>query len=209
MKLEELMPDIYQLISHDYQIIRTVDFETALSCIQKTAKTKDKPMLVQVSGMPAAGKSTYCRQFLKENPEYAYVSFDKLMEGLTGYQKDVKELGSVQAFSNWEMTARIIGYELLNRLIDTKSNILLEHSGTNSAHIQLMKNVKKRGYQTQVCFVMCNEEKALKRAISREEETGRHTPPQIILERAGLIKKYMEQYKNIVDEFKVFEPDKK
>lgn len=209
MKLDELMPDIYQMISCDYQSIKSVDFETVLASVQKGMKSKDVPDLIQVSGMPAAGKSTYCQQFLKENPDYVYVSFDKIMEGLKGYCQDLQNLGSVQAFLNWEMPARVIGYELLNRLINAKSNILLEHSGTNNAHIQLMKNVKKRGYQTKVYFVMCDEEKALRRAVQREKETGRHTPPKIIHERAELLKKYMEQYKVIVDDFKAFEMPEK
>ncbi len=205
MKLDELMPDIYQMISYDYQSIKSVDFETVLSSVQKDTKSKDMPTLVQVSGMPAAGKSTYCQQFLKENPDYIYVGFDKIMESLDGYRQDVRRFGSVQAFLNWEMPARVIGYELLKRLIGTKNNILLEHSGTNDAHIQLMKNVKKKGYKTKVYFVMCDEQKAMHRAVQREKETGRHTPPEIIHERAGALKKYMELYKVVVDDFKIFE----
>ncbi len=209
MKLDELMPDIYQMISYDYQSIKSVDFEAVLSVIHHAGKSNQNPKLVQVSGMPAAGKSTYCQQFLAENPDYTYVSFDKIMESLDGYRQDIQRLGSVQAFSNWEMPARVIGYECLNRLIDAKNNILLEHSGTNNAHIQLMENIKKKGYQTAVYFVMCDEEKAMHRAVCREKETGRHTPPEIIHERAGLLKKYMQQYKAVVDDFKICElPEK-
>ena len=60
------------------------------------------------------------------------VKFDDIMVSLVGYQQDrekfSQEFGEVEglqkAFNNWEGIARIIGYELLERAIKSRRNII-------------------------------------------------------------------------------------
>ncbi|MBO7257607.1 MAG: zeta toxin family protein [Alphaproteobacteria bacterium] len=116
------------------------------------------------------------------------------------YQQDVKQRGAAMAFALWEKPARVIGYELLKRLLDQGANVLLEHSGVNSSHLQLHKNIKKYGYQTKVTFLMCDTDVAIERAKKREKMTGRHTPSKMIQERASLMGQYAVQYSKIADD---------
>lgn len=204
MKLETLMPDIYKLIPYDYQQIKTNVYEDILTQSTQTSAASEKPKLIQVSGIPGSGKSTYCQSFLQQNPHFTYISFDKIMESLPSYQYDIIHSSSATAFQKWEMPAKIIGYELLRRLVENKSNILLEHSGVNSAHIQLVQNIKAYGYKTHLHVIMCPEEIAVTRVQKREEITKRHTPPALIKERASLMQDYVSRYRQLVDTFEIY-----
>ncbi len=95
------------------------------------------------------------------------------MESLSGYQTELKQNGSVSAFQKYEMPARIIGYELLRRAVNRRVNIMFEHSGTNKAHLELFKNIKKKGYKTAVDFIFCDTSLAVKIAAARAEKTRR------------------------------------
>ena len=200
MKITDLMPDIYQLMPCGYEVLKNDTYDKILSDEVSSVLPAKKPVFYQVSGMPGAGKSAFCQHFLKSHPDYAYVSFDKIMESLPEYQQDVKQKGSALAFALWEKPARVVGYELLKRLLEQGTNVLLEHSGVNSSHVQLCENVKKYGYQTKVSFLMCDTEVAIERAQKREKMTGRHTPSKMIQERASLMPQYAAQYSKITDD---------
>ena len=113
-------------------------------------------------GRNGAGKTTFCKNARWD--EQLFISFDKIMEALPGYQVDIYRLGTVEAFNRWEMPARIIGYEVLRRAVEKKANIYLEHSGVNMPHTILMQNLKKKGYATEMYFILCNLDIACHRA---------------------------------------------
>lgn len=200
MKLTDLMPDIYQLIPCGYEVLQNDSYDKMLAAEVSSASKNKTPVLYQVSGVPGSGKSAFCKHFLQKNSDFAYVSFDKIMESMPEYQQDVKQRGAAMAFALWEKPARVIGYELLKRLLDQGANVLLEHSGVNSSHLQLHKNVKKYGYQTKVTFLMCDTDVAIERAKKREKMTGRHTPEKLICERASLMGTYAAKYSKITDD---------
>lgn len=200
MTLKTLMPDLDTLIAYEYQTIRNDTYEKILTEQLNKVQSALNPVFYQVSGMPGSGKSAYCTHFLKNNPDFMYVSFDAIMEKLPAYRQDVIQKGVVKAFKTWEMPARVVGYELLFRLIEQGSNILLEHSGVNQPHLQLCHNIKGKNYQTKVCFLMCDEAVAQQRAKKRESLTQRHTPPELIHQRALLMHEYAEKYYHIADE---------
>ena len=161
----------------------------------------DHPFLIHMLGIPGAGKSTYYAKHKEELPPHVFVGFDYVMEALPSYQKDLKEIGSVEAFKKHELPARVIGYELLGRAIAAKKNIFLDHGGTPQAHAELLSNIKTLGYKTRMIYVRCDVNVALERAVEREKITHRHTPPQMIIDRAKFVSRLAPQYKGIVDEF--------
>ena len=140
MKLTDLMPDIYQLIPCGYEVLQNDSYDKMLANEVSSASKNKTPVLYPVSGVTGSGKRAFCKHFLKKNPDFTYVSFDKIMESMPEYQQDVRQKGSALAFALWEKPARVIGYELLKRLLDQGANVLLEHSGVNSSHLQLHKN---------------------------------------------------------------------
>lgn len=154
MFLTTLMPSLNMLVDNSYASVKTLETEQLIADSLKNLTPVKNPSFCQVSGIPGAGKSTFCTKHLPKN--CLFLSFDKLMLSLSIYQQTLKEQGAVAAFNKSEMTARIIGYELLSRAIDGHYNILFEHSGANPAHLELLKNLPQKGYKTAVNFIICN-----------------------------------------------------
>ena len=203
MDLQALMPHISTMIPYAYEKIKNAEYEKVISEILTSATQTAQPYFVQIGGIPGAGKSTFCKQH--KDKSAIYISFDKIMENLHGYQKDLQTLGSIEAFKRWELPARVIGYEVLRRAIEKKINIRLEHSGVNEAHIELFKSLKKLGFKTEVDFILCQEDIAYQRTLEREQRTQRHTPKSLIEERSAKVKEYLPKYKSIADTLNVYD----
>lgn len=174
MQLSDLLPAVGELIPYDYETIRTPEYETLLAGLLAGAVSQTAPHFVQIGGIPGAGKTTFCKN--SHWDERLFISFDKIMESLPAYRQDIYRLGAVRAFNRWEMPARIIGYEALRRAVEKKADIWLEHSGVNNPHIELIKNLKKKGYTTEMYFILCNLDIACRRAELREKSPGAIPP---------------------------------
>lgn len=201
--LSTLMPSLHELINADYKVIKNDESERIISLMLTGLKPVKTPQLWQISGIPGAGKSTFCKLHLPVN--CLLLSFDAIMLSLSGYQKMLKEKGAVAAYQAYEMPARIIGYEVLRRAVAKKLNIMFEHSGANKAHLELFKNISQYGYKTAVNFIICNTDLAISRAAQREKQTNRHVPKQLIAERAEKIKEYIKSYQQITPQIAFFD----
>ena len=178
LKLSDLMPSVNKLIPYDYAAIKNSAFEHILDKSLSTAPSQSHPEFVQVSGVPGAGKSTFCRRYAQADK--VMISFDAIMEQLPEYQRDIYRYGNKTAFHNWELPARVAGYELLRRAVSSKQNICLEHSGVNDA---------------------------LTRTRQREEQTHRHTPESLIRERFSAVQSYLPRYQQIANKTVVYHSD--
>ena len=158
---------------------------------------------MKFGGIPGAGNPTFCKHSRWD--ERLFISFDKIMEALSGYQVDIYRQGTEEAFNRWEIPARIIGYEVLRRAVEKRADIYLEHSGVNMPHTVLIKNLKKRGYATEMYFILCNLEIACHRAELREKITNRHTSREMIVKRNELVKTYLDRYKTLVDDLYIYD----
>ena len=201
--LTVLMPSLNKLVSYDYESIKNKESEAIIAQSLKGLIPVKNPELLQVSGIPGAGKSTYCAKHMLSN--YLYLSFDNIMTKLEGYKKELALNGNEKAFKKYEMVARVIGYELLNRALSLNINIMLEHSGTNNAHLELFKNVKNKGYKTSIDFIVCDTDLAIKRAKERSIKINRHVPESLIIERASAYKEYINEYKKITSNINVLD----
>lgn len=203
MTLKDLMPGIFELIPYEYDQIRTPEYDRIIAGFQSRAKKSPSPRFIQIGGIPGAGKTTFCQSSNWE--QGLFISFDAIMEMLLGYQQDLYTLGPAAAFNKWEIPARVIGYELLRLSVENKYDICLEHSGVNTPHIQLMNNLKKRGYSTEMYFILCRPDLAYKRAVEREKQTRRHTSKEMIDKRYSLVQTYLPQYKKIADKMYIYD----
>lgn len=201
--LKTIMPSINRLITADYKSVKSPETEALLQESLRGLTPVEKPELRQVSGIPGAGKSTFCAAHLP--PNFLFLSFDRIMLSLASYRRDLAQLGSVAAYKNNEMPARIIGYELLRRAMNKKLNILFEHSGTNPAHLELFKNIRKKGYRTAVDFIVCDTGLAITRAAERAKQTKRYIPEEVIRERASGVQKYITAYRELTPAVKLFD----
>jgi len=203
MQLSDLLPAVGELIPYEYSAIRTPEYERLIANLLNDAVSVPAPRFVQVGGIPGAGKTTFCKNFHWD--ERLFISFDKIMETLPGYQSDIYRLGTVKAFNRWEMPARIIGYEVLRRAVEKQTDIYLEHSGVNRPHVELIKNLKKKGYATEMYFILCNLDIACRRAELREKMTLRHTSKEMIVKRNDLVKIYLPEYEKLVDNLYIYD----
>lgn len=205
LKLTDLMPSVTKLIPYDYAEVKNSTFEQILDTALSSVPTQPHPEFVQVSGVPGAGKSTFCRRYAQANK--VMISFDAIMEQLPEYQRDIYRYGSKTAFQNWELPSRVAGYELLRRAVSRKQNICLEHSGVNDAHLELVQSLKNYGFSTEVAFILCPLNVALTRAQQREAQTHRHTPESLIRERFAAVQSYLPRYQQIADKTVVYNSD--
>lgn len=204
MQIKVLIPNITDVIPYTYENQKSAlgVFDPIIENILKTVPSVKSPKLVHMLGIPGAGKTTFYKNNQTKFKNFLRIDFDMIMELLPQYQYDVQVLGSVKAFSKWEIPARIAGYELLRRAIENKKNIFFDHGGTPSCHRELLKNIKQFGYQTTMYYIECPVDVALNRTAEREKITKRHTPPQMIKDRSILIKENLPVYQGLVDEFK-------
>ena len=197
------MPSVGTLITQSYDSLKTLEFDGLIQEYLQDAPTAEHPTLLQISGIPGAGKTTFAKQPLFES--YLYLNFDFVMEMIPAYNQMLFSKGSEVAFAHWEMPARIIGYQILLEAIKKKVNILLDHSGTNPAHIELFKKVKELRYTTELIFLLCDREVAYQRTQERTLRTHRFTPRHLIDERADLALSFLEKYKKIADKITVLD----
>ena len=129
------------------------------------------------------------------------MAFDNIMEEIPQYKTDCQKLGSVKAFEKWQIPARVVGYELLLRAIEQKKNIFFDHGGSNQGHVDLIKEIKKLQYSSEIHFITCPVEVCLKRCTQRETTTKRHTPSYLVISRHNQTKQLVSQYKQICDKF--------
>ncbi len=197
MHLTELMPSIDRLIAYEYDAIQNPAYDALIRSHLESARPVELPQFIQVSGIPGAGKSTFIAN--RDFSDFFILSFDKIMLSIPQYAEDVRKHGLVQAFAAWEMPARVIGYEILKRAVLKKADIVLEHSGTNPAHVELFKALPRMGYRTQVHFLLCDLDVALERVKRREDFANRHISKDIVMQRFVLVQEYIREYKKITD----------
>ena len=185
--------------------LKSVARDIIQECMDNTQPANGQPVLTHLGGIPGAGKSTYAAQLAERmranGLNLAIVSNDPIMESLSGYRAD-RELNPKEAFDNWQMPARIIGYHLLHALLRGKRHILYDHGANFPDHVILLRRCKKeQGYRIVMHFLSCSPAVAQERVRRREELTGRHTPKHFLPERQKILGDLLPQYRAIVDCF--------
>lgn len=167
---------------------------------------QEVPALINVSGVPGAGKSTLCRKLLAM-PEYSnaiYIGFDEIMKDeRLPYAKEEADHAE-EAFKRWELSARVAGYELLRRAIEHRCLIVFEHSSALPQHVDLFHLFLSEGYEVHFYFILVSEEEAGRRVKNRE----RYVPTCYIEERNKTLQNLLPEYKRICTTFKQIEPMK-
>lgn len=205
MKLTQLIPNVSIVIPYEYEEIKNEEYESIINYYLSDKFPGKFPKLVHMGGIPGSGKSTFYRKNVdKYYKDFVFIGFDNVMKKISSYDYDVEKFGSVEAFSRWEIPARVAGYELLRRAVEAKYNIFLDHSGLCPPHLELLKNIKNYGYETEMHFIRCDLKKAFLRAEIREKKTKRHTPKKLIEDRYELSKTYINEYEKVVDKLFIY-----
>lgn len=199
MKLTDLFPDINGPIPHEYSEIQNETFNQLIKDYLANAQPTGQPTLTQLMGIPGAGKTTLANEL--NNTDKLFIGFDAIMESIDEYQICKKELGLKIAFEKWQIPARIIGYEVLRRAIEMRTNILFEHGGFWDTHVDFIKNLKKFGYKTEILYLVCTADVARKRVTENIEKIGRYTPIGLIDIRINKVPEFINKYKVVADSF--------
>ena len=135
---------------------------------EKTASvpSSDHPVLINLSGLPASGKTYRSEKLRAKRPDLLYIGFDEIMESLSEYKKDFA-VSPQKAFERWELPARWAGYRLLEKAVENRLPVLFEHSNANPKHLELYKNIIKEGYSVEIRFINAPPETVIPRLQKR------------------------------------------
>lgn len=164
-------------------------------------RPSEHPLLINVSGLPASGKSWYIRELLDSLPGFVYVSFDAVMESCPEYQQECiadKEL----AFACWEPVARIAGYRLLEECVKRRLPVIFEHSNADVRHLALYRAVQAAGYEVEIRFIDATPDLVLPRLALRD----RYFPPLRVMERWKVMQELLPEFEKTVDRFIRLQP---
>jgi len=180
----------------DYELAEK-ELEYILQIELSKASPSSKPKFTVISGIPFSGKST----FIKSNRELfrnsLFISFDKLMSEISYYNKLIK-IDSELAFNKCESIARILGYELLIRALESRLSIVFEHSSTPNPHLDLYRAIiEDLQYEFDFVYIYCTVEEAQRRANSENmsRDGGRYTPLGYIRERYDMLEAMLNKYR--------------
>ena len=171
-----------------------------------TAMPVERPFLLNVAGIPGAGKSTYCKNLLAGKSSFCgldfsnslYLAFDEIMCNPQSPYRAEAALDAARAFDRWEIPARIAGYELLKRAVDGKLNILLEHSSSVVGHATLFELLASRyDYELYFGYLNVNLDEAKKRVEKRARRENRSFAPERIDERYVALGELLPEYRKL------------
>ena len=178
-----------------------MDFDCWVDSQKVDMRTSESPLLLNICGIPASGKSYWAEEWLLENGPCLHIAFDAIMEALSGYQADCS-LDREKAFLRWELPARFLGYRLLLLGLRNGWPILFEHSNALREHVDLYKKIKSLGYRIHMVCIDATPEMVIKRLARR----NRFFPEEQVKKRWDCLIDLLPEYQKIVDDFKLIQP---
>ena len=155
-----------------------------------------------MAGIPASGKSSFVDAAIKQGtfPRAAFLlDPDRVMNAMPGYQNDFKTLGAQGAFERWELPARNLAYAMLDDAVALRADVIKDMGCARMENYEKLKAVKNAGYIIRMFHIECPVDEAIRRAASR----ARHTPEDMLRQRAGAIESLLPLYRELADEFRV------
>ena len=162
------------------------------------------PTLYATCGIPGAGKSTFVDQKLEKSefPCDAYIlNPDRVMIALPEYQRDCETLGAQAAYQTWELPARELAYAMADRVGEMRGNIIKDMGCANPLSLELVKNLKAKGYKIFMYHILCRVDDAFIRIDQRDFQIDRDE----VRARHDLLNALLPEYKRIADAFYAFD----
>ena len=181
-------------------------FEQIINKSMDSTTPVEHPFMINVAGIPGAGKSTYCKKLITGKESFCninfsnvlYIAFDEIMCNAQLPYKNEADLNVEQAFNRWEIPARIAGYELLKRAVDKKLNILFEHSSSIEWHVKLFELMaSKYDYMTYFVYLNIDPDKAKTRVMERMEHENRRFTPELVDRRHAALVSLLPEYRKL------------
>lgn len=195
-QLKNVMPDYIDIE------VTTHKFEEIINSYLLKNRPVSQPFLINFSGIPGAGKTTWCKMVSEVMANVIYISFDEIMKNQKLPYKTEARKDANKAFERWELPIKIAGYELLRRAVKRRYNILFEHSSSIPQHVELFKWIISEGYDVHFRYIDVDIDEAKERVIKRNEVAGRFFPIELIDERDVALRKLLPQYEEICTTYK-------
>ena len=166
------------------------------------------PQFVAAAGNIAAGKTSLLR-FLAASGELSAANAvrhdpDAVMSEIPEYRAETLA-NPMAAFRRWEIPARKLAEEILERAVERRCDIVYDRTCAFSDTISFLKRLRLTGYQIRVCFVWADLEECLRRAELRAKTSRRSVPEEIIVQRAEALRSLVPQYCALANTFDIFE----
>lgn len=141
---------------------------------------KNKQIIVTV-GVPASGKSTWAKNFVKENPSYVKIERDDFRYGM----KDVS-IGDKQ-FENFITELQ---YKAIHTALNNKYNVIVSDTNCNLKYLKVLLEEFKYKADITLKFFNTSLEVCISRDSYRERSVGE-----------GIINRMWKGYQDVINEF--------
>jgi predicted kinase len=120
----------------------------------------ERTFIVMV-GIPGSGKTTTANKILENNPQYEYISRDKIRETKPNYRYTKEE----------EFLVKQLELRAIQEAILRDNTIIIDDT---NCYIKTRRKLEKlaldNGYRIEYCFLMCTPEKAMKNIEGRDRK---------------------------------------
>ncbi|MDR2564388.1 MAG: ATP-binding protein [Prevotellaceae bacterium] len=181
-------------------------FESIISDKLLDVRSAARPFLVNISGIPGAGKSTYCHRLISGRAHLfgldfssaLYLAFDDIMCS-DRLQAEVRSSAFYEkCFGRWEVPARIAGYELLRRAVRMRLNILFEHSSALAQHVDLFRLIASDfDYEIYFAHIKVDIDLAKRRVLERTVREDRRVDSERIIKRDKALMLLLPEYQKL------------
>jgi len=139
----------------------------------------ENPQAVLTMGGPASGKTSAAKNIVKGFGQYVHVDPDGVKEQIPEYQQAIKAGARNAAWMAHHESSDVAG-QVLNRGADQRNHLFIDATGSDPDwHLDVMKNLKRIGYDVHLFMADVDPSEAAKRQEERAEETGRYVPPDV------------------------------
>lgn len=159
----------------------------------------ETPQAYIMAGIPAAGKSTYvdCMQKQGIFPVRAFIlDPDRVMQAMPGYQKIYKK-DPEQAFKEFEMSARVMAYQMFQEAAELKLPIIKDMGCTRLENVTKVGVLKDLGYKIHVHMLKIDIDTAWERIQNRT----RFTPKEMLIERHKGLQETLPLLQSMADSY--------
>lgn len=160
------------------------------------------PTVFCMAGIPGAGKSTFVERALRRGEfpaNHFLLDPDRVMNAIPHYRDDFKTRGAAEAFLKWELPARTLAYALLDDAAQMRCDIIKDMGCARRENYDRLQALKESGYRVQMYYIDC----AVGLALGRIKHRPRHTPEQLVRDRAMGLVELLPLYRELADEFTV------
>lgn len=165
---------------------------------------QNKPTLFAMAGIPGSGKSTFVARQQKNGnfPTDVFVlNPDIILNALDDYHILYDQEGAEKAFDVYDIPCRDLSYDFFSQAVSRKLDIIKDMNNARRENVEKIQQLKREGYYIKMFFMYADIEVALKRITQR----NRHTPEEMVRERAASLKNLVMDLMAVADEFVAYD----